>query len=125
MSTTLNLPYPSIVASPTITHVTVANAGAAGINLPNASMVNYPDCTVSLTTSYNMNQPYIDMQNAYNKINDRLHAVEDRLKIYTLSVNTELEKKWNELRELGEQYRKLEQHIQAQEKTWEILNKKY
>lgn len=52
---------------------------------------------------------------------DSIKKIEERLNI--LTPNTKLESEWEELRALGEQYRKLEQHIQAKVKTWEILSK--
>lgn len=48
-----------------------------------------------------------------------LERIEQRINI--LTVNTELEAEWEELRELGEQYRALEQHIIEKMKTWEKL----
>jgi hypothetical protein len=45
--------------------------------------------------------------------------IEERLNI--LTPNPKLETEWAELRELGEQYRKLEQHIQDKQSTWDKL----
>jgi hypothetical protein len=45
--------------------------------------------------------------------------IEERLNI--LTVNAELESEWQELKELGEQYRALEKHIQEKMKTWTKL----
>jgi len=48
-----------------------------------------------------------------------LHRIQERLNI--LTPNPALEAEWAELRELGEQYRKLEQHIQEKQATWNRL----
>jgi hypothetical protein len=48
-----------------------------------------------------------------------LGRIEQRLNL--LTPNTELEAEWQELRELGEQYRQLEQQIQDKQATWERL----
>lgn len=48
-----------------------------------------------------------------------LKRIEQRINL--LTVNTELEAEWDELRELGEQYRELEQRIKNKIKTWEKL----
>jgi hypothetical protein len=48
-----------------------------------------------------------------------LHRIEERLNI--LTPNPTLETEWTELRELGEQYRKLEQHILDKQATWDRL----
>jgi hypothetical protein len=48
-----------------------------------------------------------------------LHRIEERLNI--LTPNPTLETEWAELRVLGEQYRKLEQHILDKQATWDRL----
>lgn len=48
-----------------------------------------------------------------------MEKVEERLNL--LSVNPELEDEWEDLKQLGEQYRALEKHIQEKMKTWSKL----
>ena len=50
---------------------------------------------------------------------DAIQKIEERLNI--LHPNTKLEEEWEELRALGEQYRKLEQHIKDKQATWDKL----
>ena len=50
---------------------------------------------------------------------DTIQKIEERLNI--LHPKTELETEWEELRALGEQYRKLEQHIKDKQATWDKL----
>lgn len=50
-----------------------------------------------------------------------MEAVEQRLNI--LTPNPELEREWDELRRLGERYRKLEQKCKNKAKMWEALKK--
>ena len=45
--------------------------------------------------------------------------IEERLNI--LSVNNDLEAEWEELRNLGNQYRELEKHILEKQATWDRL----
>jgi hypothetical protein len=45
--------------------------------------------------------------------------IEQRLGLY--QPNPLLEAEWDELRELGEQYRKLEQHIRDKQATWDRI----
>jgi hypothetical protein len=45
--------------------------------------------------------------------------IEQRLSLF--QPNPELEQDWEELRTLGEQYRKLEQHIQDKQATWDRI----
>jgi hypothetical protein len=54
-------------------------------------------------------------------MNRWMEQVEQRLNI--LTVNPELEKEWDELRRLGERYRKLEKKCQEKAKMWEALKK--
>ena len=68
----------------------------------------------------------IQGQNADIKINGKsmktwMEAVEERLNI--LTPNPELEAEWDELRRLGERYRKLEQKCKDKAKMWEALKK--
>jgi hypothetical protein len=55
------------------------------------------------------------------KLDDRLNAIEERLGI--LRPNNDLEGKWEKLKALGEEYRKLEQEILEGENIWDILKK--
>jgi hypothetical protein len=54
-------------------------------------------------------------------LNDRLDKIESRLGI--LRPNEKLEDKWERLKELGDEYRKLEKEIHEGEKMWDILKK--
>ena len=53
---------------------------------------------------------------------DKLDAIAERLNI--LDVNKELEAEWDQLRELGEQYRQLELDLKAKSEMWETLKTK-
>ena len=48
-----------------------------------------------------------------------MQEIANRLNI--MQVNPELEVEWKELRDLGDQYRKLEQHIKDKQSTWNRL----
>ena len=54
-------------------------------------------------------------------IPSRLSAIEQKLAI--IIPNERLETEWQELRDLGDKYRKLEQEILEKEKLWEIIKK--
>jgi hypothetical protein len=49
-----------------------------------------------------------------------LQRIEDRLNI--LTINPELEEQWEELRVLGDEYRKLEERLKQMNKVWDILS---
>jgi len=66
----------------------------------------------------------LDGDNADIKVNGwslvaAIQKIEERLNI--LHPNTKLETEWEELKSLGEQYRKLEQHIKDKQATWDRL----
>lgn len=85
----------------------------------------------SSATDYNMKvgqSGRIDIQgkDADIRINGKsmtewMEQVEQRLNI--LSPNPELEKEWDDLRRLGERYRKLEKKCQDKARMWEALKK--
>ena len=54
-------------------------------------------------------------------MSDRLDAIEERLGI--LRPNNDLEGKWEKLKKLGEEYRKLEKEILEGENIWDMLKK--
>lgn len=54
-------------------------------------------------------------------LTERLDAIEQRLGI--LRPNNDLEGKWEKLKALGEEYRKLEQEILEGENIWDILQR--
>jgi len=76
---------------------------------------------------YTMNQSgkvHITGENAdlvigEKSMRDWMERVEERLNI--LTPNSKLEAEWEELQSLGEQYRKLEQHIKDKQATWDRL----
>ena len=53
---------------------------------------------------------------------DKLDAIGERLNL--LDVNKELEAEWDQLRELGERYRELEQELKAKSEMWKTLKTK-
>ena len=76
---------------------------------------------------YTMNQSgkvHITGENAdlvigEKSMRDWMERVEERLNI--LHPNAKLEAEWKELKSLGEQYRRLEQHIKDKQATWDRL----
>ena len=98
---------------------------SSGINFPNAvyttSTVNSP-----WVQSPPMAGPKIKLNGADADIEINgvslwrtMQEISNRLNI--MHTNPELETQWQELRALGEQYRKLEQHILDQQATWDRI----
>jgi hypothetical protein len=55
-------------------------------------------------------------------LNDTLRSIQDRLNM--LRPNRELEAEWDQLRDLGEQYRDLEKQLIQKQRAWDLLRKK-
>ena len=62
-----------------------------------------------------------DFKIGERSLKDFMDKVEQRLAI--LRPNEALEARWDELKELGDRYRKLEKELQEKEKMWDILKK--
>lgn len=87
--------------------------------------------TVNTWTTYN-NQPQVlkvngdaefdgDVKIKGVNLSERLDAIEERLGI--LRPNNDLEGKWEKLKKLGDEYRKLEKEILEGENIWDMLKK--
>ncbi len=98
-----------------------------GTNFPNAIWTTNGTTTQPwFTASPNSTSTKISLsgENADIEVNgwslvQAVKRIEERLDLFQL--NPKLEAEWEELRELGEQYRKLEQHIKNKQATFERL----
>jgi hypothetical protein len=100
-------------------------------NLTTTGLNTTTGTSIGLSPDYNMKvaqtgQIDIKGEKADIRINGKsmnrwMEQVEQRLNI--LTVNPELEKEWDELRRLGERYRKLEKKCQEKARMWEALKK--
>ena len=108
-------------------------SGFGNVTLPAGSGLNYtsPYTFSSATPNWSIRDDNnvsstinLKGENADIKINDislvdTLKTIQDRLNI--LRPNPELETEWDQLRELGEQYRELEKKLQEQSDMWDKL----
>jgi hypothetical protein len=65
--------------------------------------------------------PNADIEVNGESLMEMLHRIEQRLNL--LTPNQELEAEWDQLRELGNQYRALENKLTEQGKMWDTLKK--
>ena len=98
------------------THSNVVFTSGTGITSPWAT-------TTAGTNSTKINLDGKDADIVINghSLTDTLRALEQRLNI--LVPNSELEKEWAELKELGDAYRKLEQDLIEKSRMWQALQK--
>ena len=90
------------------------------------STLNHSNVSIANTQFEQSGKMVMKGKNADIEINGKsmtawMEKVEQRLNI--LSPNPELEKDWDDLRRLGERYRKLEKKCQEKSKMWEALKK--
>jgi len=96
----------------TIDTSTWANSSITGIGSLPSSAVHID------TTGIKMN-PDTDLKIGNRSLKTFMDKVEERLNI--LHVNEQLEERWEQLAELGKQYRELEKDLLEKEKMWKIL----
>ena len=87
--------------------------GTAGLNW--ANLTEPPSGKITLQG------PNADIEVNGESLINMLHRMEQRLNL--LTPNQELEAEWDQLRELGNQYRALENKLTEQGKMWDTLKK--
>ena len=107
-------------------HVYLVGGGSGGgtLGTSNISASNWTTNTLTVPPSGRM-----ELQGAHADIvmngvslNDTLKLIQDRLNM--LRPNPELEQEWDQLRDLGEQYRELEKQLMEKQRAWDLLRKK-
>lgn len=105
------------IASPGTASTITIDSNSYQWNVPDPAMTFQDtstrfDCDVTISDSH-------DLIVGDRSLKDFMAKVEEKLNI--LHPNPDLEDRWNELAELGKQYRKLEAEILEKEKMWKIL----
>ena len=81
--------------------------------------INSPWATYNTAPKIRLDGEGADIEvNGWSLI-ESIRRIEERLNI--LTPNDKLEEEWEELRELGNRYRELEQHIRDKQATWDRL----
>ena len=113
-----------------IPNVVISNGGTSGQGAiyPNIAWGAHPTATssidwnpVQLASTINLDGPDADIKINGESLMATLRGIQDRLNI--LRPNQELESEWDQLRVLGEQYRKLEQELEEKSRAWSLLKK--
>jgi hypothetical protein len=127
---TLYQSYPGYGAVPnaSVTDTITLNSGS-GYTYSNVTLA--PNIYSNISSPYTISSGYtgspkirLDGEGADIEVNgwsliDSIKKIEERLNL--LTPNTKLEEEWEELRELGNKYRELEQHIKDKMKVWDKL----
>lgn len=93
--------------------------GTSGLNWGNISVSNTYTSALNQSGRLELQGKNADIVVNGQSLMTMMQQIQERLNI--LTVNTELESDWDELRELGRQYRELEQHIKDEMATWQRL----
>ena len=103
--------YSNTVSATGGPYTITSGAGVTGINSPWA--------TYNTAPKIRLDGEGADIEvNGWSLI-ESIRRIEERLNI--LTPNDKLEEEWEELRELGNRYRELEQHIRDKQATWDRL----
>ena len=111
-------------SSPTYTTsvgITGTTTIAPGAVLTNNGWLPTPTLTVSQSGTIQLEGEKADIIVNGESMMQTLRDIQDRLNM--LRPNPELEAEWDELRALGEQYRKLESEFKEKSKMWNTLKK--
>ena len=125
---------PPLVQAHTIPNVTISTSAiSGGYTIGNGATGTSPN-TVWTGGSYRISDPAVvlgaggrvelkgdsaDLTINGKSLKDWMEKVEERLNI--LTPNPELEKEWDDLRRLGERYRKLEKKCKEKAEVWKKL----
>jgi hypothetical protein len=103
--------------------VYTVNAGSGSVFAVNGSAGYGAQNTLSVDQSgtIDLRGDRADIRVNGESIMETLQAIQARLNM--LRPNPELEAEWDELRSLGEQYRKLEAELKEKTKMWKILKR--
>ena len=83
--------------------------------------MTWANLTEPLSGRITLQGPDADIEVNGESLMEMLHRIEQRLNL--LTPNQELEAEWDQLRELGNQYRALENKLTEQGKMWDALKK--
>jgi hypothetical protein len=106
-------------ANTAITNNGVATGSLGPYTVTSGTGITQPWFSNSITPKIKLDGEGADIEVNGWSLMDAIQKIEERLNI--LHPNEKLEAEWEELRALGEQYRKLEQHIKDKQATWERL----
>ena len=115
------------ISSPTYTISSNGTIGGSTIApgsvlTANGAWTPTPTLTVDRGGTIQLDGTNADIRINGKSLMETLRGIQDRLNM--LRPNPELEEEWDELQELGNQYRKLEAEFKEKSKMWKALKKK-
>jgi hypothetical protein len=115
-----NLTSPYTVTTSAFPNVVVGGGFTAGVGWTNTTG-NTPWLTqgTNVAPKINLEGEGADIVVNGHSLVDAINSIKDRLNC--LQINPALEAEWDQLRDLGDQYRKLEQQLLDKQATWDKL----
>ena len=110
-----------VIGSPGYVYTTNTTMPLGNITLGNTSPWNASAIAVNQSGGMELRGDNADIKINGKSMTAWMEKVEERLNI--LTPNPELEKEWDDLRRLGERYRKLEKKCKEKSQMWETLKK--
>jgi hypothetical protein len=98
---------------------TITGSNTAPYTLGTGTGISQPWFSNSISPKIRLDGEGADIEVNGESLIGMIRKIEERLNI--LHPNEKLEAEWEDLRALGEQYRKLEQHIKDKQATWDRL----
>ena len=108
--------------TPQVTPPNIVYGTSGPYAISNPSSISTNNSKVTLSSPVHIEGDNPDLFIGGKSLVSTIEKIESRLNI--LRPNLEIEKEWDELRELGDRYRTLEKDLEEKIKTWDILKKK-
>jgi hypothetical protein len=115
----VNLTSPYTVTTGAFPNVVAGGGFTAGVGWTNTTGNTPWLSQTSASTKIKLDGEGADIVVNGSSLVDAINSINDRLNC--LQINPELEAEWDELRALGDQYRKLEKQILEKQATWNRL----
>jgi hypothetical protein len=116
------IPTASITVGSGITNGSLSNITAPWVTTTNGTGgFTWANLTEPPSGKITLQGPNADIEVNGESLISAIRRIEERLNI--LKPNEKLEAEWDQLRELGEQYRALEKKLQEQSDMWNTLKK--
>lgn len=106
-------------ANTAITNIGVVSGAGGPYTITSGTGISSPWATTNASPKIRLDGEGADIEVNGVSLMDMIGKIEQRLNI--LHPNEKLEAEWAELRELGDRYRELEQHINDKQATWDRL----
>ena len=111
--------YANTIVGGAVPNISISSGTATSYPYVTTTGINYPTWGNPASAKIKLEGPEADIEINGESFGGMLKDIRDRLNL--LQPNPEMEKEWDQLRELGEQYRALEAKLREQGEMWARL----